>query len=111
MAVSGTYAGPSKPKDAPIDIMDDLQNRFHAFAVPSEVFDPSSASPALLRKYGLPPRPDPDRQPFLRQTWNRGFGAPLTLQKFRFNRDLVQGDHISFAAKAVRLSARRRDKL
>lgn len=88
--MSGAYAGLSKSRDVPIDITDDLQNRFHAFAVPSEVFDPSSASPALLRKYGLPPRPDPDRQPFLRQTWNRGFGAPLTLQKFRFNRDLVQ---------------------
>jgi hypothetical protein len=66
------------------------KKRFNGFAVPDGLFDPSTASPALLRKFGLPPRPDPDTQPFLRQTWDRGFGAPLRLQEFRFNRDLVQ---------------------
>jgi hypothetical protein len=104
MAVSGASAGLSKARNVPVEIIDDLQNRFHGFPVPSGLFDPSAASPALLRKYGLPPRPDPDRQPFLRQTWDRGFGAPLTLQEFRFSRGLVQGT-------AYRLHPRQADEL
>jgi len=91
MAVSRANAGQSKARIVPVEIIDDLRNRFHGFPVPGGLFDPSAASPALLRKYGLPPRPDPDEQPFLRQTWDRGFGAPLTLQEFSFDRDLVEG--------------------
>jgi peptidase A4-like protein len=90
MAVSDASAGLAKDRDVPIDIADDLQKRFHGFEVPDELFDPATASPALLRKYGLPPKPDPDRQPFLRKTWERGFGAPLMLQEFIFSRDRVQ---------------------
>jgi hypothetical protein len=104
MAVSATYAGPVKGENVPVDIIDDLQMRFHGFPVPGGVFDPSAVSPALLRKYGLPPRPDPDRQPFLRQTWDRGFGAPLTLHEFSFSRRLVE-------ETAYRLHFRRADEL
>jgi peptidase A4-like protein len=102
--MSGASAGLSKPRIVPVEIIDDLQKRFHGFPVPGESFDPSAASQALLRRYGLPPRPDPDRQPFLRQTWNRGFGAPLMLQEFRFSEDLVQ-------ETAYRLQLRRADEL
>ena len=85
MAVSDAHAGSSEAANA-LNIVDDVQKGFHGFPVPSGPFDASLASPALLRRYGLPPRPDPDAQPLLRQVWNRGFGAPLTLQKFPFVR-------------------------
>ena len=90
MAVSGVHAGLGKAENVPPVIIEDLLKRFHGFPVPSGLFDPSTASPALLREYGLPPRPDPRTQPFLLQTWDRGFGAPLILQEFRFSRDLVE---------------------
>lgn len=87
--MSGADTGPAQAEDVPDEILEDLIDRFHGFPVPEGLFDPSTASPALLRKYGLPPRPDPDEHPFLRQTWDQGFGAPLTLKEFSFHRDLV----------------------
>lgn len=89
--MSDAYAGRSKAQSVPVEIIDDLQERFHGFPVPSGLFDPSTATPAMLRRFGLPPRPDPNRQPFLRQVWNQGFGAPLRLQEFHFSPDLVEG--------------------
>ena len=90
MAVSGVHAGLGKAENVSPVIIEDLLKRFHGFPVPSGLFDPSTASPALLREYGLPPRPDPGTQPFLRRTWDRGFGAPLTLQQFHFDQQLVE---------------------
>lgn len=89
--MSGASADRSKPRIVPVEIIDDLQERFHGFPVPSGLFDPSTAAPSMLRRFGLPPRPDPNRQPFLRQVWNQGFGTPLRLQEFRFHPDLVEG--------------------
>jgi hypothetical protein len=86
MAVSDAHAGPAKAaNDA--EIVNDPERRFRGFPVPGGPFpfEASLASPALLRRYGLPPRPDPDAQPFLRQVWNRGFGSPLTLKEFQFD--------------------------
>lgn len=91
MAVSGAYDGLAKAENVPIVIIDELRQRFQGFPVPTGSFNPSTQSQAALRRYGLPPRPDPDRQPVLRQTWDRGFGAPLTLQEFHFSPDLVEG--------------------
>jgi hypothetical protein len=90
MAVSSVYAGLTETEDVPVVIIEDLEKRFHGFPVPTGRFNPINASPALLREYGLPPRPDPGRQPFLRQIWDRGFGAPLTLQEFHFDQELVK---------------------
>ncbi|MBV8592294.1 MAG: hypothetical protein JO212_19935 [Acetobacteraceae bacterium] len=88
--MSDTDAGPAKVANDSGNATA-LERPFCGFPVPSGPFDASVASPALLRRYGLPPRPDPDAQPLLRQVWNRGFGAPLTLKEFRFVRaDLVQ---------------------
>ena len=88
--MSGAYAGLTETEDVAIDIIEDLEKRFHGFPVPTGRFNPATAGPALLREYGLPPRPDPGTQPFLRQTWDRGFGAPLTLQEFQFDQQLVE---------------------
>jgi Peptidase A4 family len=104
MAVSVAPAGQSKPKNVSDETIGDLQKRFVGFPVPDGLFDPSTASPALLREYGLPPRPDPNSQPLLRQVWDRGFGAPLTLKEFQFDGGLVE-------ATNYRLHFRQADEL
>ena len=70
--------------------VDDLVRRFTGFDVPDQIFDPSTAPPALLRQYGLPRRPDATRQPLLRQVWDRGFGKPMLLQPFEIDRERLQ---------------------
>ena len=77
-------------KEVPTVIIDQLKRQFTGFPVPDGIFDPASAKPDLLRKYGLPPRPDPNCQPLLRKAWERGFGKPMTLQQFNLNVDRVQ---------------------
>ena len=104
MAVSAVPADQPKPEIVSDETIDDLQKRFQGFPAPHGLFDPSIASPALLREYGLPPRPDPNSQPLLRQVWNRGFGAPLTLKQFQFDRGLVE-------ATNYRLHFRQADEL
>ncbi len=88
--MSGHYPGREERAAVERDVVDDLAKRFTGFPVPGEPFDPSKASPSLLRKYGLPPRPDPERQPLLRRIWDRGFGATMTLKQFEFRRELVE---------------------
>ncbi len=74
------------------EIIDDLAKRFTGFPVPKEQpFDPSAADRKLLEEYGLPAKPDRDRQPLLRRAWDRGFGKSMFLQQFRFKRMLVIG--------------------
>ncbi|MDR3530092.1 MAG: G1 family endopeptidase [Rhodopila sp.] len=71
------------------DVVDRLMKQFEGFPVPTGLFDPSTARPYQLRKYGLPPKPDPYRQPLLRQVWDRGFGRPMKLQPFAFSKDVL----------------------
>jgi hypothetical protein len=88
--MSGEQSGRTGFKLVPVQVMEDLEKRFKGFPVPGGRFDPSTASPQLLRKYGLPPRPDTGCQKLLRQAWDRGFGRALRLQEFRFHLDLVE---------------------
>jgi Peptidase A4 family len=48
------------------------------FPFPEPHFDPNTAPPEVLDRFGLPHLPDPDRQPELRQAWLRLFQQPLT---------------------------------
>ncbi|MBV8650712.1 MAG: hypothetical protein JO255_04545 [Alphaproteobacteria bacterium] len=50
------------------------------FPFPPPDFDPLSASPAELAKYGLPRKPNADRQPELLKAWLRLFERPLTFR-------------------------------
>ncbi len=75
---------------APERVIADLARRFRGFPVPEGKFDPSKASPELLQKYGLPPRPNLATQPLLRRAWDRGFGRPMLLQAFELDADLVE---------------------
>ncbi len=87
---SGEQSGRTGFKLVPVQVINDLEKRFTGFPVPGGRFDPATASPQLLRKYGLPPRPDTGCQKLLRQAWDRGFGGALRLQEFRFQLDLVE---------------------
>jgi hypothetical protein len=65
-----------------------LAERFTAFPVPQETFDPSKATPEELVRFGLPPQPDAYAQPQLREAWDRAFGQPIQLLPFMLERDL-----------------------
>jgi hypothetical protein len=86
--VSGAGADRAKNPVPPV-VIDELKQRFHAFP-PTESFNPVTASPTLLTRFGLPPRPDADAQPLLRRVWDRGFGTPLKLLEFRLDDLAVQ---------------------
>src|ERR1700722_11492322 len=46
--------------------------------VPPRGFDPRAASPLELRRYGLPPRPDPAVRPELAAVWDKVFSRELS---------------------------------
>ena len=84
--MSGAETGRDTVETVPIE---ELKKRFHAFPVQRASFNPTTASAKQLSEFGLPPRPDPVTQPLLRQIWDRGFGAPLTLLEFRLDERLI----------------------
>ena len=89
MAMSREYTDPGKLRIVSDRIIEELKKRFSGFAAPDGEFNPSTAAPDVLRKYGLPPKPDPERQPRLREVWDAGFGRPIHLQKFEFDEGVV----------------------
>lgn len=52
-----------------------------AYEPPPEGFDPHTAPQEVLRRYGLPRRPDPDREPGLAWLWKRALARPPTFIK------------------------------
>lgn len=76
----------------PVSVIDDLKKRFKGFSVPPrrQPFDPVIAPTDQLTQYGLPPRPASTAPALLRQIWDRGFGAPLTLVEFTIARDEIE---------------------
>ena len=46
--------------------------------MPPDGFDPRAASPLELRRYGLPPRPDPAVRPELAAVWDEVFSRTLS---------------------------------
>ena len=46
--------------------------------LPPDGFDPRAASPLELRRYGLPPRPDPGVRPELAAVWDDVFSSKLS---------------------------------
>jgi hypothetical protein len=53
-------------------------SRVRALPLPPAGFDPRTATPAQLRRHGLPQRPDPDARPDLADRWDRVFSRRLT---------------------------------
>ncbi len=99
--------GPAPAGDDPDAVVKELEKRFHGFPVPSGPFDPVSASRVQLKTYGLPPKPDPATQPLLRGIWDRGFGAKLTLEEFRFTPRVIE----QITKPTYRLQFRQADEL
>jgi hypothetical protein len=90
MAMSGAAPGQGKAAGIPIEVIEDLKERFKGFPVPQPPFSPATATPEQLTQYGLPPRPNPSTPALLRQVWDRGFGAPLTLREFELDARAVR---------------------
>jgi hypothetical protein len=61
----------------PEDALETNIKGVYTFEPPPKGFDPTTAGNALLRKYHLPLRPDPDRTPQARRAWQRAFNKPL----------------------------------
>lgn len=54
---------------------------FTAYAAPPEGFDPTVAEPRLLRKHGIPRRPDAVKEPHLKAIWDSAFASKPTFIK------------------------------
>lgn len=61
----------------PSDFFDEIKRRAHPYPTPPADFDPLKATDAQLDQYGLPPRPDPDKEPELFEFWSRLLGKPF----------------------------------
>jgi len=59
------------------------------YDAPPADFDPNTADARVLRKYGIPRRPDPEKEPYLRRIWDRTFAS-----KPRFIKAEVAVDHV-----------------
>ena len=59
------------------------------YDAPPADFDPNMAEARLLRKHGIPRRPDVEREPHLRKIWDRAFASKPTFIKAQ-----VAVDHI-----------------
>ena len=67
-------------------------SRMRAHEPPPEGFDPHTAPPEVLRRYGLPRRPDPRREPDLAWLWKRALARPPTFVKAELAIDKVMSD-------------------
>ncbi len=89
--MSGADADRRQEPYVPDFVVEDLRKRFKAFPPPEQrTFNPSDRSTQELLDLGLPPKPDPERQPLLRQLWDRAFAREVTVVPFEFREDLLQ---------------------
>jgi hypothetical protein len=51
------------------------------YDAPPTDFDPSTADARVLRKHGIPRRPDAEKEPHLRKIWDKTFAAKPTFIK------------------------------
>ena len=72
-----------------------------AYDAPPEGFDPNVAEDRLLRRYGIPRRPDAAREPLLRAIWDAAFAS-----KPRFIKAEIAIDHVMTKRKRPVLNKR-----
>jgi hypothetical protein len=70
---------------------EEIQKRIHIYETPPEDFDPLTAEPDVLAKYGIPQKPNAEDLPELARFWAEMFSPPLvfTERKFFFLADPV----------------------
>ena len=68
---------------------EDALRHITIYDAPPEGFDPNVAEDRLLRKHGIPRRPDAAREPRLRAIWNAAFAS-----KPRFIKAEIAIDHV-----------------
>jgi len=70
----------------------DVLTLMHSYDTPPEGFDPHSAPHDLLRRHGLPRRPDPEAEPELARLFKRAFIRPADYVKAELAIDPVMSD-------------------
>jgi hypothetical protein len=58
----------------------DLLQRLQTYEVPPVGFDPRTAAPASIQRYGFPRRPDPQKEPEFARLWEHVFALAPRLQ-------------------------------
>jgi hypothetical protein len=59
-------------------VQSDVSSRYRTYDSPPAGFDPGTAPQEVLRRYGLPRRPDPEKEPKLAALWKEVFDRPTT---------------------------------
>jgi hypothetical protein len=62
-------------------LLEEIAKRISFYDVPPEGFDPRDAPPAMLAKFGIPPKPNGEELPMLAEFWTEMFSPPLMFRK------------------------------
>jgi hypothetical protein len=72
-------------------VIDDLKRRFAPPKIAQDgPIDPTTLSQQELLDRGLPPKPDAESQPLLRQLWDKAFGRQVTSVSYKFELAVLQ---------------------
>ena len=63
---------------------EEIRKRIHLYERPPEDFNPLTAEPEVLAKYGIPPRPNERNLPVLAEFWTEMFSPPLVFTGAEF---------------------------
>jgi Peptidase A4 family len=72
-------------------LQSDMLSRIRTYESTPEGFDPHTAPDRELRRYGLPRRPDPVKEPYLARLWKRAFMRPTRFVRAELAIDPVIG--------------------
>lgn len=96
----------------PGDDLDDVLRRINRtvafFDLPPAGFDPLTADPTELERFGIPPRPDRLLQPALTRFWEAMFAPPLEFLREDFSfalREVIVSDQLRVAPSVRRESS------
>jgi hypothetical protein len=85
---------------------EEIRKRIHFYERPPEGFDPLTAEPDELAKYGIPPRPNAEDLPALARFWTEMFSPPLVFTESEF---LFLADPVLISAQIRVATSERRE--
>jgi hypothetical protein len=85
---------------------EEIQKRIRFYDSPPEDFDPLTAEPDELAKYGIPPRPNAEDLPVLARFWTEMFSPPLVFTERKF---LFLADPVLISAQLLVTASGRRE--